>query len=159
MQYVLLMLLAAVAGKLVARRIGQWWLIFRLARRFERARRLEAAAERLLLRKGFRVKEKKLARTATLFVDGRALSYDLELDYLVLDLRDRPFVAEVKSGDVAPAPLHTATRRHLLEYAVAFPETAGLLLVDMEEETVHEVEFPTLGRKCLLNEGSAPWES
>jgi hypothetical protein len=146
MYQLVFLILAAIVGALVARRVGRCWLLRRLARRFERARRLEVEAERLLLRKGFRMQGRKVARTATLLVDGRELSYELELDYLVLDLRDRPFVAEVKSGETAPDPLHAPTRRQLLDYAVAFPETAGLLLVDMEANVVHEVESPTLRR-------------
>ena len=53
----------------------------------------------------------------------------------------RRFVAEVKTGARAPRIETAATRRQLLEYAVAY-DVDGVLLVDMEEHTISEVEFP-----------------
>ena len=79
-----------------------------------------------------------------MLVDGKPVSFEVELDYLVLDLRDRKLVAEVKTGSAAPDPVYIPTRRQLLEYAVLFPEAVGLLLVDMERAAVLETEFPAL---------------
>ena len=42
---------------------------------------------------------------------------------------------------------HTATRRQLLEYALAY-DVDGVLLVDMTAGRLHQVEFPTLDRRA-----------
>jgi hypothetical protein len=54
-------------------------------------------------------------------------------------------VVEVKTGALAPKIETSATRRQMLEYRVAF-DVDGVLLVDAESGTVHEVTFPTLDR-------------
>jgi hypothetical protein len=75
-----------------------------------------------------------------LAVDGRPMSISLRADYVV-SRNGRRFVAEVKSGRVAPLLATPATRRQLLEYLVAF-QVDGVLLVDGETQSVHEVVFP-----------------
>ena len=50
------------------------------------------------------------------------------------------YVAEVKTGTLAPDPTLAATRRQLREYAALLPDH-GMLLVDMESETITEVDF------------------
>lgn len=82
--------------------------------------------------------------TGSVLVDNAPHPFEVRLDYLVRDLRDRRWVAEVKSGDEAPDPVQRATRRQLLEYAVLVPDAAGVLLVDMEARVLHEVAFPPL---------------
>ncbi len=58
----------------------------------------------------------------------------------------RQFVAEVKSGKVAPRLDTASTRRQLLEYWAAF-QVDGILLVDGETRQVHEIAFPTPNRR------------
>ena len=124
-------------------RVG--WRRWRLQRRFGRARRLERRARWLLARRGYRVQAGQVERELALWVDGEAHRYGVRADYLVVDRRGRPFVAEVKSGGLASDPLHTPTRRQLLEYQLAYHETEGVLLVDMERRRIRRVRFPQRG--------------
>lgn len=132
--------LGAVVALTLTRAVRRW----RMARRFARGRWLEAEARAFLLRKGFQVASHGVSVPARLLVDGAPRAYEVRLDYVVLDLQGRSWVAEVKSGDVAPDPVQRATRRQLLEYAVLVPQAIGVLLVDMEARAVHEVAFPNL---------------
>lgn len=109
-------------------------------RRQRRARRGERQAERLLRRAGFDILERQATAHWSLEVDGYDVPCQSRADLLVTRGR-RSFVAEIKTGDVAPDPAHPPTRRQLLEYRLAF-DVDGVILVDMEQRSVHEVRFP-----------------
>ena len=64
--------------------------------------------------------------------------------------RKRGIVGQVDREDIAAlhrefvhASRHAATRRQLMEYAIAY-DVDGVLLVDMESEKVRRVAFPEL---------------
>ena len=61
-------------------------------------------------------------------------------DYLVARNVER-YVAEVKTGRLAPRIDTATTRRQLLEYRLAF-DVDGVLLVDAESAKVHRIVFP-----------------
>ena len=63
---------------------------------------------------------------------------------LLVERGGRRYVAEVKTGEAAPSLATAATRRQLLEYLIAY-RVDGVLLVDAERGSVHEVEFPGAG--------------
>jgi hypothetical protein len=128
-----LLLIAALA---VHRGLVRW----RLRRRWSHARSVERQAGGLLEKLGYRVLDRQIETSYAVLVDGRPTEVALRADYLVSRGR-RQFVAEVKSGDVAPRLDSAATRRQLLEYLVAF-QVDGVLLVDGEQREVHEVTFP-----------------
>jgi hypothetical protein len=111
----------------------------RLRARVANAARGEARAERLLRAAGFDVLARQITHRWTAYLDGAPVTFDLRADYLVA--RDaRRFVAEVKIGREAPRITCVATRRQMLEYRCAF-DVDGVLLVDMEAERIHAVEF------------------
>ena len=122
------------------------WGFRRLARRFSDWRRLrrsqwgERKAERLLVRHGFEILDRQVACTYTVDVDGDPVTIELRADLLVCNA-DGVFVAEVKTGRSAPSIRNAATRRQLLEYAVAY-DAIGVLLVDMERGEYRQVRFP-----------------
>ena len=60
---------------------------------------------------------------------------------LIVSRAGRRYVAEVKTGAVAPDVRHAPTRRQLLEYQHAY-RADGVLLVAPEAGTVREVLFP-----------------
>lgn len=129
----LLLLIAALA-------LRRGYLRWRLRRRWSHARAVERQAGRLLEELGYAVLGRQIETTYTVLVDGQPTEVALRADYLVS--RDgRQFVAEVKSGLVAPRLDTAATRRQLLEYLMAF-QVDGVLLVDGEQREVHEVTFP-----------------
>jgi hypothetical protein len=121
----------ALARWLPARRM-------RLAR--ERGADGEHRAEALLRRLGYRILARQAALTYGVSVDGQPFSVSLRADFMV-GYRGERFVAEVKTGRLAPRIDTPATRRQLLEYRTAF-DAAGVLLVDVDAGRVHTVEFP-----------------
>jgi len=122
------------------------WLVRRSLRRWRgrlrvrRAVRGEREAEQLLARAGYRIDVRQPQLEWPVECDGVVHSILLRADLLV-SRGQRRYVAEVKTGTRAPSIETAATRRQLLEYAVAY-EVDGVLLVDMEDHTIREVEFP-----------------
>jgi hypothetical protein len=127
-----------VLGRSAARR----WAAWKLRRRMARARRLEADAAELLVAAGYDVLDRQVAGVLPMRVDGAEQAAPLRADYIARRGRRR-FVVEVKSGVRAPDPGDRATRRQLLEYAVAW-RAHGTLLVNAEAGAVQEIEFPDL---------------
>ena len=122
-----------------------------LRRQANRAKQGEARAEVLLRAAGYAIVARQAVGSWTLHSDGAPLAVDLRADYLVS--RDhRRFVAEVKTGRLAPRLDTASTRRQLLEYRFAF-DVDGVLLVDADAERVSSIEFdaPTsrTGRSTL----------
>jgi hypothetical protein len=109
----------------------------------ERGVRGEARGEELLRRKGYVVLGSQVSATYELEVDGEKLLVPLRADYVVSG-KHRRYVAEVKTGSLAPRIETRATRRQLLEYGVAFRPlgVGGILLVDPEAGLIRTVEFP-----------------
>ncbi len=114
----------------------------RLKLRTGRARRMELRAAGMLEDAGYTVIDTQVAGQTHVVVNGASMHVEVRADYLV-KREGRTFVAEAKSGTRAPDPANRATRRQLLEYAIAY-DTDGVLLVDTESGTVYEVEFPAL---------------
>lgn len=119
----------------------------RLAQRAARARAGERAAARLLTRLGYRVITAQATRRLQLEVDGELQGYVVQADFVVEDPTGARLVAEVKTGSRAPDPLHPPTRRQLLEYALGYEDTRGVLLVDVERGRVRRVRFPGADRR------------
>jgi hypothetical protein len=135
--------------RLSFRRASQRW-------RLQRARAQGAAgevrAEALLRRLGYTILGRQVAVRYGVWIDGEPMAIDLRADFLVA-LDDRRFVAEVKTGRLAPRLDTPTTRRQLLEYRLAF-DVDGVLLVDAETDRVRTVEFPLPGAPAA---GRAPW--
>ncbi|MEZ4392375.1 MAG: hypothetical protein R3A48_14905 [Polyangiales bacterium] len=140
----LLALAVALAAALVqtARLALARWLP---RRRVELARAAgadgELRAEPLLRRLGYEVLARQARGGYDLAVDGEPCAIALRADFLVAR-GGRRFVAEVKTGRLAPRLETSATRRQLLEYRVAF-DVDGVLLVDVDAGRVRALEFPT----------------
>ena len=139
-EQLLLLLIAALAGIAAL----MWWRASKRAgwasqARNQRAQEGEQAAEELLESLGYEVLERQLAGEWEMEVDGEPVRAGVRADLLVQ--RDGlVFVAEVKTGTLAPNLSHAPTRRQLLEYWFVFGPD-GLLLVDMESMVVREVRF------------------
>jgi hypothetical protein len=133
-------LLVFVLVEIVRAKVRRWLVARRLRLQAGRALAAETWAARLLARAGYAVRGSQVRAAYDLWIDGRRLSIELRADYVV-ERRGRSFVAEVKSGQLAPSLETAATRRQLLEYSIAFA-VDGVLLVDGESGTIHEVVFP-----------------
>lgn len=139
--YVLAALFAAAFVFVLARQRIERALARRRSRlRTERALRGEAQAEKLLERLGYTVEERQAPAVWTIAVDGQDHEVSLRADLVVARAGAR-FVAEVKTGNMAPRLTTASTRRQLLEYRVAY-DVDGVLLVDVEAGRVMCVEFP-----------------
>ncbi|HEY2513938.1 MAG TPA: PD-(D/E)XK nuclease family protein [Polyangiaceae bacterium] len=108
-------------------------------RRVRRAIAGEHHAEPLLRRAGYEVLDRQVPARWTVFADGEPLEVALRADLLVAR-EGRTYVAEVKTGRLAPRLDHAPTRRQLLEYRVAFG-VDGVLLVDAEADRIMAVEM------------------
>lgn len=131
--------IVAVLAQVVAARLARWSRSRRARVRAARAGAGEREAAHLLTSAGYDVEASQVSLAYDVVVDGAPLAVPLRADYLVRR-EGRRYVAEVKTGEVAPRLATAATRRQLLEYLVAF-DVDGVLLVDAEAGAVHEVRF------------------
>lgn len=121
------------------------WALRRAARslrarsRARRALRGEERAEAILARYGYSVIGRQVTVSWPVWIDGEPIAFELRADCIV-ESGARRYVAEVKTGAVAPRLDTPATRRQLLEYRVAF-DVDGVLLVDAEAGAVRRVDF------------------
>ena len=132
----------ALAAVLLLR---SWARAWRVRRRALRAVRGERDAARLLRAHGYTILEAQATATLPVRIDGETFVAGVRADYIV-SKRGARYVAEVKTGELAPSLATAATRRQLLEYEIAFA-VDGVLLVDAERERVLAVVFPTLRKK------------
>ena len=133
---------AAVLLYICGRIVRAWFRSWRMRRRNRVALAGESAAGKLLEKHGYTLVGAQVRHVYTLVVDGAERAIELRADYLV-DRSGKSYVAEVKTGAVATKIETAATRRQVLEYAVAFG-TDGVLLVDMQAREIREVVFPRL---------------
>ena len=131
---------AALLVLLVTRALARWQASRTARRRGARAVRGELQAEELLAELGFAVLERQAPLAWAIECDGEPHPVQLRADLLV-ERAGRRYVAEVKTGTMAPLLTNAATRRQLLEYCVAY-EVDSVLLVDVEASEVREVRFP-----------------
>ncbi len=151
--WVALAALASLLALLQTARIG-WGALSRrwtIRARLHRAVEGELRAEPMLRRAGYEVLQRQLRGGWIVYADGEPLQVGLRADLLVAR-GGRRYVAEVKTGRLAPRLDHAATRRQLLEYRLAFG-VDGVLLVDAEAERVIVVE---LGDDATRREKGSP---
>ena len=111
----------------------------------------EHGAFALLGRAGYEVLERQVPGSWTLLADGEPVTFGLRADFLVARA-GRRYIAEVKTGRLAPRLSHGPTRRQLLEYGAAF-DVHGVILVDADAETITHVEINFFGRNTPRLEG------
>ncbi len=125
---------------------ARWRLQRRMRTRQRRAKQGETASRRLLEAAGFRIVASQPTVSWWMEVDDDWIEVQSRADWLVeahattIARRGARFIAEVKTGSLAPVPTRPATRRQLLEYLYAF-DVAGVLLVDMESQQVRTIRF------------------
>lgn len=112
----------------------------------------EVGAFALLERAGYAVLGRQVPGSWTVRADGESVTFGLRADYLVAR-EGRRYIAEVKTGRLAPRLSHGPTRRQLLEYSAAF-DVHGVILVDADVETITHVEVDLFGDRAPRR---APW--
>jgi hypothetical protein len=140
---VLMPLVLALLLAVVVLGLAWWWERTRSSRasraRWRVASAGETKARKILEEEGYTLVDQQLVVDWTLWVDGEPVEVRSRADGVV-ERDGLRFVAEVKTGQLAPNPRNPATRRQLLEYLHVF-EVDGVLLVDMVEERIFEVRF------------------
>jgi len=136
-------LIAAIAALVAFLLLVRGWLRGMRARaRSARAYAGEREGARILRAHGFAIVGAQVAAEYPVEVDGEIVVCGVRADYVV-QKRGARFVAEVKTGALAPRIDTAATRRQLLEYEIAFG-VDGVLLVDADRDVIHTVSFPRL---------------
>jgi len=134
-----LFITGAIVGILVFWQCYKWWRAMRLKRKVVRARRGERRALDLLEANGYEILEVQKRVPVCTKLDGKECKTYIAADALVRK-KGLVYVAEIKTGTEATKVTHAPTRRQLLEYFCVF-QPHGILLVDMEQEKIHTVEF------------------
>lgn len=139
----LVLVTATVAAVLLVVALGRWLAARGRSRVARRRAGLALAGERraegLLAAAGFTVLDRQVAHLWHIAVDDAVHEAALRCDFVVARDGER-WVAECKTGEVAPRLTTAATRRQLLEYQVAYA-ACGVALVDATAGTVQEVRF------------------
>jgi hypothetical protein len=109
----------------------------------------EQEAGPLLERFGYTVIARQVLGSWTVRADGEPATFDLRADYLVTR-EGRRYIAEVKTGRLAPRLSHGPTRRQLLEYAAAF-DVHGVILVDADAAEITHVDMDLFSGAARAN--------
>ena len=136
------LLLAGFVVHAAFRAFEAWLRRIRMRARLARAAEGEASAAQWLKGLGYEILGAQVAAKYVIWIDQESFTVGLRADYLV-QKRGARFVAEVKTGKLAPRIDTAATRRQLLEYRVAF-DVDGILLVDAEAGRVQAITFSML---------------
>lgn len=143
-------------GGWAALRVRKWFAAFTMKRRFAIGARAETDAVALLERHGYTILEGQANGENVFLVDGEETVSVVRADYLAEKDGER-FVVEVKSGDSAPSPKNSATRRQLLEYEHVF-RPDGLILADMREGILKRIDFGLKGEPLSRNSSPLRWK-
>ena len=132
-----------LASMLAGSRMQRWRERRRRTQSSSRRQRIaqqgEDGAAAVLRKAGYSVVDTQPEHTWLMWIDGQPHEVSLRADFVV-ERSGRRYVADAKTGAVAPDPTSRGTRRQLLEYRRAY-DVDGVLLVDMEQRRVIEVEF------------------
>jgi hypothetical protein len=126
-------------GGFLSLKVKRWLNIRTMRKRFDKGAQAEIDAVGLIESNGFKITEDQSEVDCSFKVDGEKTSYTLRADFLATK-NGKKYVIEVKSGDSAPDPKYSETRRQLLEYDHVY-RPDGLLLADMKEVELHTIEF------------------
>jgi hypothetical protein len=113
----------------------------------------EQGALSLLERGGYAVLDRQVPGSWTVRANGEPITFGLRADYLVAR-QGRRYIAEVKTGRLAPRLSHGPTRRQLLEYSAAF-DVHGVILVDADAETITHVEVDLFAGDAVRGSASS----
>ncbi|MTI79959.1 MAG: hypothetical protein FH758_03580 [Firmicutes bacterium] len=134
-----LLILGIVFGALLVYYLIKILHSYKLKRQAKGSKRAERAAEKLLQRQGYTIiAAQKRVPIHTIF-DGKSYKNHVIADFIVKKDGFR-YVVEVKTGKQVEKPTAAGIRRQLLEYYLIY-RTDGVLLLDMENQKIHTIEF------------------
>lgn len=112
-------------------------------RNFKKIKRgylLEEKAADFLLKNKYSIISHHQKFEYSLIDNNQKIKINLESDYVV-SKNNKTYLVEVKSGENTANIQYAPTRRQVLEYFFA-TNFDGYLLLDMNKEEIHEIEFP-----------------
>lgn len=109
-------------------------------KRLARGRKKEGEAAAVLRFYGYEIIGRNLKYNYDLEIGEREQNIQMEIDYLV-SKHGKRYIVEVKSGQSATKITNSSTRRQILEYSL-FVENDGVMLLDMEKESLELISFP-----------------
>lgn len=120
------------------------WKIRRIYKNFvfylykKRGRKSEKKAIKLLIKKGYKIKNQQPTTKGYLYENDNKIDYKVRPDFMVV--KDNvTYVAEVKTG--VSASIETiSTRRQLLEYSKLY-NSSKVILVDISKKEIKIIEF------------------
>jgi len=112
---------------------------FKLKRQSKTSRRAESVAQHFLEQQGYKIIATQQRVPIVTKVDGREYQNHVKADFIV-QKNGLKYVADVKTGAQVKKPTNADIRRQLLEYYLIY-RTDGVLLVDMENNKIHNIEF------------------
>lgn len=137
--YIAISIFCLTLGGYLAIKIKRWINIRAMKKRFKAGATAERNAVPLLKRNGFKITDDQPGRNCFFEVDGEKIKYNVRADYLA-ERKGKKYVVEVKSGEKAPDPNFSDTRRQLLEYDHVY-RPDGLILADMKNVVLKTIEF------------------
>lgn len=117
----------------------KYYKSFIIRKRLKKAKRGEINAIRFLEDNGYSIIGIQEKKTIITWINNQPYNNQIKVDYLVKK-KGKVYIAEVKTGKLAPRPNLADTRRQLLEYYLAFG-THGIILVDMEKKKLQKISF------------------
>lgn len=130
---------AMLAAALITARLARRRDRRRRERRARRAVAGEHESQALLEAAGYRVLDRQVRGELTLWIDGAPIAFEVRADFVV-ERGGQRFVAEVKTGELAPRIDYAPTRRQLIEYLLAY-QVSGVILVDADTGTLTDVSI------------------
>ena len=153
---ILMYAILLVVGGWTALSLRRWIAAFKIKRRFAVGAQAEKDAVTLLERHGYAILEGQVSEENVFLVDGEETVSAVRADYIA-EKEGKRFVVEVKSGESAPSPTNSATRRQLLEYEHVF-RPDGLILADMRQGKLKRIEFGLTGPPLARDRSPLRWK-
>jgi hypothetical protein len=146
--FLLLLLSAALLGSGVFLTLAwlRWLRHQRALRHARQGKQGERMARRYLERNGFTIVNEQKERCLQIRIDGTPAQFSLRPDFVVRKGARRA-VVDAKNGPEAANPLHSATRRQMLEYAYYY-DVDDVYLYDALQDKLRHLHFghrPTSG--------------
>lgn len=107
----------------------------------------EVAAAKHLQAAGFVIIERHPRGQYTWWLYGVAQTAQMQADYRVRR-DDKDYLVEVKTGR-SSRPNRAQTRRQILEYSVYYQDIKGIIFVNGDTGSIHEIQFPPPSKPAL----------
>lgn len=134
-----LLILGIIFGAGIACYLIKTLKSYKLKRQQKTSKRAEKAAQNFLEDQGYTILSVQQRVPIITKLDNRSYKNHVKADFIVKK-DGYTYVVEVKTGEQVERPTAADIRRQLLEYYLIY-RTHGVLLLDMDNNRIHTVEF------------------